>query len=352
MAIIRIGSIGLGNISAGVHIPGILSSPDLRLTAICDADPERLRQRGEQYGIDEAHRFTDYHDLIACPDVDAVDISTPNVSHFEIAMAAVAAGKPYGVEKPITMTAEEADVLTAATRKAGVKSMVYFSYRYKAAARMARDILLSGKLGKVHHVNMQYYQGWGLADNDCPLVWRFVRSVTASGALGDLGCHGLDLVSFVTGADYEAVTAHLDTILPERRLPDNSDYGKVDVDDFSNMLCKMTGGISASFQISRFAYGRGNYQRMEIYCEHGGLVYHLDRIPGVDELAMADKESGGVYVDQVIPEKYHVSQMQAFADLLLGRDDGENASITDGKRNAHVLDAILLSAKTGNWVRL
>ena len=63
-------------------------------------------------------------------------------------------------------------------------------------------------------------------------------------------------------------------------------------------------------------------------------------------------KSGGVYVDQVIPEKYHVSQMQAFADLLLGRDDGENASITDGKRNAHVLDAILLSAKTGNWVRL
>ncbi len=349
---IRIGSIGLGNISTGVHIPGIKASPDLVLTAICDADPEKLRQRGEQYGIDEEHRFTDYRDLIASPEIDAVDISTPNVSHYEIAMTAVAAGKPYGVEKPITMTAEEADSLAAATDRAGVKSMVYFSYRYKAAARMARDILLSGRLGKVHHVNMQYYQGWGLADVDCPLVWRFVRSYAASGALGDLGCHGLDLVSFVTGADYEAIAAHLDTILPERRLSDGSGYGKVDVDDFSNMLCKMTGGISASFQISRFAYGRGNYQRMEIYCEHGGLVYHLDRIPGVDELAMADKESGGAYVDQVIPEKYHVSQMQAFADLLLGRDDGENASIRDGERNAHVLDAILLSAKNGSWVKL
>lgn len=349
---IRIGSIGLGNISTGVHIPGIQASPDLILTAICDADPERLRQRGEQYGIDEAHRFTEYRELIACPDVDAVDISTPNVSHYEIAMAAVEAGKPYGVEKPITMTAEEADSLMAATNKAGVKSMVYFSYRYKAAARMARDILLSGKLGKVHHVNMQYYQGWGLADKDCPLVWRFVRSNAASGALGDLGCHGLDLVTFVTGADYEAVTAHLDTILPERRFPDGSGYGKVDVDDFSNMLCKMTDGVSASFQISRFAYGRVNYQRMEIYCEYGGLVYHLDRIPGVDELAVADKESGGTYVDQVIPEKYRVSQMQAFADLLLDRDDGENASIVDGRRNAHVLDAILLSARTGNWVAL
>lgn len=352
MAIIRIGSIGLGNISAGVHIPGILSSPDLRLTAICDADPERLRQRGEQYGIDEAHRFTDYRELIACPDVDAVDISTPNVSHFEIAMAAVAAGKPYGVEKPITMTAEEADVLTAATRKAGVKSMVYFSYRYKAAARMARDIVLSGRLGRVHHVNMQYYQAWGLAERDCPLVWRFVRSDAASGALGDLGCHGLDLVSFVTGARYEAVAAHLGTIVRERRLVDGTGCGEVDVDDFSNMLCEMTGGISASFQISRFAYGRGNYQRMEIYCEHGGLVYHLDRIPNMDELALADASTGGVYVDQEIPEKYRVSQMQSFADLLSGKDDGENAGIADGDQNARVLDAILLSAKMGSWVRL
>lgn len=349
---IRIGSVGLGNISTGVHIPGIQASPDLILTAICDTDPERLRQRGEQYGIDEEHRFTDYHALITCPEVDAVDISTPNCSHYEIAMAAVQAGKPYGLEKPITMTAEEADSLTLATSQAGVKSMVYFSYRYKAAARLAREIVLSGRLGRVHHVNMQYYQGWGLAEHNCPLVWRFVQSASASGALGDLGCHGLDLVTFVTGAAYEAVTAHLGTILHERKLPDGSGTGKVDVDDFSNILCSMTGGISASFQISRFAYGRGNYQRMEIYCEHGGLVYHLDRIPGVDELALADASTGGVYVDQEIPEKYHVSQMQSFADLLLDRGDGQSAGIRDGDSNAHVLDAIMLSARTESWVRL
>ena len=109
----RIDSVGLGGIWNGVHAPGIERSPDLKLVAVCDIDEEKLRAAGEKYGIDEAHRFTDYRDLIRCPDVDAVDICTPNDMHFEIAMAVVEAGKPFDLEKPITMTAAQADVLAA-----------------------------------------------------------------------------------------------------------------------------------------------------------------------------------------------------------------------------------------------
>ena len=108
MAVYRIGSVGLGGISGGVHIPGIRASADLKLTALCDIDEKRLRERAEAYGIPEDHCFTDYRDLIACPDVDAVDISTPNNVHFEIAAAAARAGKPYGIEKPVTMDTAEA----------------------------------------------------------------------------------------------------------------------------------------------------------------------------------------------------------------------------------------------------
>ena len=115
MAVIRVGSVGIGGISRGVHLPGIAKSPDLQLVAVCDIDPEALRYARETYGIDEAHCFTDYHDLINCPDVEAVDICTSNDAHFEIAMAAVEAGKPYDLEKPITMTAEQADTLAKAT---------------------------------------------------------------------------------------------------------------------------------------------------------------------------------------------------------------------------------------------
>lgn len=352
MAIKRIGSIGLGGISGGVHIPGIKNSPDLMLVAVCDNNPVRLKERADAYGIDESHRFTDYHDLINCPDVDAVDISTPNNVHFEIASTAARAGKPYGVEKPVTMDSDEAERLAAITHEHGVSSMIYFSYRYKAAARYMRDIILSGRLGAVHHVNMQYYQAWGLREADCPLVWRYVRSIAASGALGDLGCHGLDLVSFVTGQKYLSVASHLGTIVNERRLLDGSGKGTVDVDDFSNILASMTGGVSASFQISRFAYGCGNYQRMEIYCEHGALVYHLDRIPNVDELEIADASTDKKYVSIEIPAAMHSDQMQSFADILNGKPDGLSATIDDGVENAHLLDAILESSESGKWVDL
>ncbi|MBR4866664.1 MAG: Gfo/Idh/MocA family oxidoreductase [Clostridia bacterium] len=349
---IRIGSIGLGGISSGVHVPGIQASPDLVLTALCDIDKDRLLARAKEYGIPEDHCFTDYRDLIACPDVDAIDISTPNDVHMEIAIAAAQAGKPYGIEKPMTMDTPEALKLQAATREAGVSSMIYFSYRYKAAARFMRHLVRSGVIGKVHHVSMQYYQEWGLAIKDCPLVWRYDKKVAASGALGDLGCHGLDLVSFVTGESYQAVTAHLDTIVHERKLPGSDAIGTVDVDDFSNILAKMTGGISATFQISRFAFGRGNYQRMEIYGEKGALVYHLDRLPGKDELEIANDETGGVYTAMEIPQEMQVSQMQCFADLLRGKDDGLNATVDDGVTSEILLDGILKASEEGRWITL
>lgn len=352
MAVLRVGSIGLGGISGGVHLPGIQGADNLMQVALCDTNEQRLAERAEQYGIPADHCFTDYHDLIACPDVDVVDISTPNDQHWKIAMAACAAGKPYGVEKPITMDDEQADSLLAATEKAGVRSMVYFSYRYQPAARYARDLIAEGRLGKLHHVSMQYYQGWGLESKHCPLVWRYVKSVAASGALGDLGCHGLDLAQFVTGQQYTKVSAHLGTIVKERTLPDGSGMGKVDVDDFSNILAAMDGGISATFQISRFCRGRGNYQRMEIYGDKAALVYHLDREPGKNELEICEEATGDKYVPMEIPRKYYVSQMRCFGEEMQGQGDGCNADIAVGVKNQHLLDTIIRADAEQKWLEV
>ena len=119
------------------HADAAYASDRADLVAVCDIDEKRLRERAEAYGIPENHCFTDYRDLIACPDVDAVDISTPNNVHFEIAAAAARAGKPYGIEKPVTMDTAEALELAKITQDAGVASMIYFSYRYKAAVTSA-----------------------------------------------------------------------------------------------------------------------------------------------------------------------------------------------------------------------
>lgn len=353
MSCIRVGSVGIGGISRGVHLPGIEKSPDLKLVAVCDIDPEALRYAQEKYGIDDAHCFTDYHDLINCPEVDAVDISTPNYVHYEVALAAAEAGKPYAVEKPIVMTSEEADYLAEVTAKNNVKSMVCFSYRFKASARYAKDLIERGMIGDIYHVDMQYYQAWGLPHFDTPLRWRFEKKYTGSGALGDLGSHALDLVRFVTGKEYKRLVSHTGTFTHERRKLDGSGMGTVDVDDFANYMAEMEDGTAATFRITRYGYGRGNYQTMEIYGSKGAIQYELDHIaPDTDEIMICIGEAnaeGHVFSKLPIPDKFKVDQMQSFADIINGREDGKAATIVDGQINQHAVDAVLRSAETGTW---
>lgn len=356
MAVIKIGSIGLGGISTGVHLPGIAESPDLQLCAVCDIDPERLKLIGDRYSIPENRRFVNYRQLIACPEVEAVDISTPNDVHFEIAMASVRAGKPFVCEKPLCMDSRESAELLDAVTRANVKAMVCFSYRYKAAARYAREIVSRGLLGKIYHADMQYAQAWGLPSANCPRVWRFSKERAGSGALGDLGSHGLDLVRFITGTELTSVVAQNDTFVFERPALSGNGMEKVDVDDVSNALAKMSNGGAASFRITRFAYGRGNYQRLEIYGDNGALVYELDAGGDRDDELYACLDPLGRetrdFTRLPIPYRHRKSQMQSFADILNGKPDGLDATISDAHINMLAVDAIIKSSAEGRRIEL
>jgi predicted dehydrogenase len=269
-------------------------------------------------------------------------------------MEAVKAKKPYSTEKPVCLNAADAGALLTATEKAGVKSMVCFSYRYKAAARYARELVQNGTLGDIYHVSMDYLQSWALPQCNTPLVWRFIKEKAGSGALGDLGSHALDLVRFVTGKNYTKVIADAETFIKERPLPGGGS-GISDVDDFCNYMTRLEGGASAHFQISRFCYGRGNYQRMEIYGSKGALVYWLDRNQGKDELEIcAGKPFGdlGMYIPVQVPRHFAGDQSQSFADILNGRGDGTAATIRDGYENQKVLDAIIASFEEKKWISL
>lgn len=349
----RTGTVGLGGIARGVHLPGVDRSPDLQLAAICDIDRDKLIYFKELYGIDDAHCFTDYHDLIACADVDAVDICTPNDVHFEVAKAAILANKPYAVEKPITISSADADELARLTKEKDLKNMVCFSYRFKAAARFVRDLIQSDALGRIFHVDAQYFQSFGSREGG-GLRWRYIKEHAGSGALGDLGCHAFDLVRFMLGGEYTKTVSHLDTYVKERPLLDGSGMGKVDVDDFVNCLVSTDTGVACSFQITRFAYGRGNYQRVEIYGKKGGIVYDLDREgTDADEIHICIGDPYGItrqYTKLPIPAKYKADQMQCFADILNGCGDGLAATIFDGQVNQHLVDAILASGEKGRWV--
>lgn len=348
----KIGVIGLGSIAENKHLPQIHESDNLELTAICDIDESKISVFAEKYGIDKAHCFTDYRDLVNCPDVEAVDICTPNFLHFEMGMAAVEANKPYSIEKPITMNREEADKLAEATKQSGVKNMVCFSYRFIPAVRYAKKLIEQGKIGRVYHINMEYAQGWGLPKANCKLVWRFNKTLTGSGTLGDLGSHGIDLVRFVTDKEYTKVCAMAGTYVTEREKLDGSGKGPVDVDDYCNCLAEMEDGISVTFHFTRFAPGRANYQRMEIYGSEGSIIYDIEKETlEVYGKNFAGQEEEAKYTEVAVPKEFEVIQMQSFGDVVCGSDDGLSATIFDGQKNQHIVDAMIESFESEKWVK-
>jgi len=352
--IIRYGVIGLGGIARGVHIPGIQRTPDAQLVAICDIDPGRLESAKKDYGIADDYAFLDYNALLESGLVDAVSICTPNDVHVEIARKANACGIPFAVEKPLSVDAPSAKPLYDEVQASGVKNMVCFSYRFRPAARYAKDLLAEGRIGTVRHVYVRYLQAWGNPLKNCPKVWRFDRAKSGSGTLADLGSHMLDLVHFLTGEEYTRVVAQNGTFTYERKSIDPAKNGArepVDVDDYSHYFVTTENNIAASFEISRNAFGRGNFQHIEIYGDKGALIYELENNDFLEICEGAD-EGSHTFRRLEIPAKYFVDQMQCFINRINGDESGLCATVADGYHDMIEVDAIIRSSDEGIAVNL
>lgn len=346
---IRYGVVGIGGIARGVHIPGIMRSPDAELVAVCDIVPEKLEWAKKEYHIADDHAFTDYRELLRSGLIDAVSICTPNDVHVEVAREAVRCHIPFAVEKPLSVDAPTAKPLVEELEASPVPNMICFSYRFRPAARYARDLIAQGRIGTIRHVYTRYLQGWGNPLKDCPRVWRFDHKQSGSGTLADLGSHMLDLVHFLTGDTYARFVAQNGTFMHERRSIDPAKNGaleKVDVDDYAHYLAVTKGGIAASFEISRNGFGRGNFQHIEIYGDKGALIYELENGDFLEICEGAD-ENSHTFRRMEIPQQYFVDQMQSFIDRIHGNERGLCADVFDGYADMLELDAIIRSSDEG-----
>ncbi|MCL2060858.1 MAG: Gfo/Idh/MocA family oxidoreductase [Oscillospiraceae bacterium] len=356
--VFRMGIIGCGNI-AHWHIRGIMDSPDLEVGAICDILPEKIAQKQALCGIAGAHCYSDYRAMLDSGKIDAVSICVPNYLHHEVAMEAIQRGLPYAVEKPVCDNETQVAELVRETEKKGLPNMVCFSYRFKSAARYARDLIRSGQLGKIYQINGEYFQAWGLPGADgrlTPLNWRFTKEQSITGALGDLGSHIIDLARFMTGFEYTKVTADLDTFIHKRPMPGGGPDGDVTVDDYVNIIGQMagqgpvqgTGPVAVNISISRYAYGRGNYQRVQVYGDKGALCYNLDDSESLEiNIGNAPMRMSHMFVTVPVPAKYNTTQMQSFADILGKCGDGLAADIHDGLISQRVVDKSFIAAESG-----
>lgn len=346
---IRMGVIGLAGIGKN-HIAGIQGSKDAELVALCDINRETLEKAGIKYEISDVMLFDNHMEMLLCTEIDAISICTPNDTHFPIAMDAIKLGKPFALEKPTALNTEEVRLLKDAADECGIRHMITFSYRYKTAARFARQLIADGHLGEIRHVYGQYFQGWALRP-ELPLIWRFDKAITGSGALGDLGSHLLDLIRFVVG-DITKVSAQTGTFIETRKHLVTGLPVKVDVDDYCNVMATLSNGASATLAITRHAIGRGNYQRFEIYGTKGGLVYNLEDSDTLDICLGTISGNAKDYHRIALPGNCKSDQMQAFFDICNGKGDGLSATLADGLANQVLLDAILESAESGTWITI
>ncbi len=347
---VRLGIIGMGGIANGAHLGGLSSVKNAVVTAVCDIDDGRLNAAGDKLGIPAERRFRDYHDLIACDEVDAVEICTPNHLHAEMAIAAFKAGKPVNLEKPMGLDMSEALAIKAAEENSDVFGMMCFSYRFKAPVRYAKYLIDKGEIGNIISVNVEYLKNSALWEGR-RLEWRFVKELAGTGVLGDLGVHLIDMTRLLVG-EFTSVSCDVQTVVKRRQLLDSDEWGDVTTDDICNFVAKVNEEIPVTFSISRCCHGHANTIKFDIFGDKGIISFDLnnDSILKVC-IGEADINGNGLHTVNV-PAKYRVSQEQCFVDACLGKKANHFPGIDDGVASQKVLDALLSSAVEGKRVNI
>lgn len=236
------------------------------------------------------HSSTDWQATVACPEVDLVDVVTPNNMHAEVSLAALKAGKHVACEKPIARTIDEARLMVAAAKEARGKTFIWYNYRRCPAVATAYKLVQDGAIGKIRHARAFYLQDW--ADESIPLIWRFQKEGSGAGSHGDLNAHIVDMVRFVTGEEVtEIAGAIAETFIKERKLMTgptaggiaagvggSSTTGPVTVDDAVLFLTRLSGGGIGSFEAARQATGNQNRNGFEINGSKGALRFDFERM--------------------------------------------------------------------------
>ena len=346
---LRVGIIGLGRIS-GTHIDGLQNANNAEIVAVCDIDEVKLKNTGDRLNIPEKYRFTDYRKLISCDIVDAVEICTPNYLHVPMAIDVVNAGKPVNIEKPLSDVYGRVPALLDALDENPQPNMMCFSYRFRPAVRYAKRLIEEGRIGKVLTVHIEYLQSGSFIEGR-RMEWRFVKSMSGTGAIGDLGVHLIDMTRYLIG-EINAVCARKSTFVKQRRMLDSDEIGDVTTDDYCSFLADIEGGAVANFTVTRCAHGHSNTIKYDVFGTEGVISFNLND-PWELAVCFGLDEVKGVGIHTVrVPEEYNASQEQSFVDIALGRFNEPVADIREGARCQKIVDAIALSSEENRWINI
>jgi len=337
------------------------------LKAICARDEKNAKAFAEKWGYESVE--TDWRKLLTRKDIDAVDICTPNNLHKEIAIAAAQAGKAILCEKPLAMNAAEGAEMVAAVEKAGVPNIVWYNYRRVPAVTFAKQLIDSGKLGRIFHYRANFLQDWTISA-DLPQggqgLWRLDVAASGSGVTGDLLAHCIDTAIWLNGG-IANVSAMTETFVKERKHNLTGKVEKVGIDDACAFLCRFKNGSLGLFESTRYARGHKALYTFEINGEHASIKWDLHDLHRLQWFDHRDEgplrgwrsihvtDGDHPYMDRWwvpgLQIGYEHSFVHQVADFLAGfaKKTPVSPTFREALETQQICDAVLASGKTGQW---
>jgi predicted dehydrogenase len=364
-----------------VHAEG-LRRAGVSVVGILGVDAAESTRAADQLGIPKAYRSFD--EVLSDRSVHSVHLAVPNRFHFEMARAAIRAGKHVMCEKPLAMRSTESAELVALAASAKVAAGVNYNLRFYPLCQDAAARVRSGAIGEVHHVCGSYVQDWLLLETD--YNWRVLGDEGgALRAVADIGTHWLDLVHAVTGLEVEALCADLKTVFPVRKRPKgevetfsgkagppkSTEDVAIDTEDYGAVLLRFRGGARGLLWVSQVTAGRKNCLRFEIagakqalaWCSEQPEEMWIGRRGAANELLMRDpsllSERARPWTNhpgghaEGFPDTFK-QLFKAFYGAIAAGDLRSPAfpSFADGHREIVLCEAILESHRGGRWIEI
>ncbi len=357
---VRIAIIGAGAVSDYHHVPGIRLDPRAELVAVCDTEPALLEKRRQEWGVD----FVSTDPLAVCADprVDAVIIATPNFTHCPIAVAAAQHGKHVMCEKPLGVSAGQAEEMYRAAEAAGVVHMTAFTYRFAPSMKYLRHLLKTGALGQPRHFRSQRFLDWP----ETSWGWRQYKDKAGAGDLYDMTIHRIDFSLDLLGP-LRRVCGHVARFAPRDRTPDGRACPPSDVEDWSSIIGEFESGATGVWEGTTLAKGYGlsgfGHEWAEINGSEASAVYRL-HMPNTILLG----RSGQDMAPQDVPAEFlkpagsprdpsqgapaTVFRYDLVWEFVSAIVEGRPAvpSFADGWQAQVVADAVLQSSAERTWI--
>lgn len=288
---LRAGLIGSGFMgrahAIAMHSVGATFGADYGVdcAALADTSASAAAKAAESLGF--ARSTGDWRELIADPDIDFLDICTPNFLHAEMALAALAAGKHVYCEKPLALDLEESIAIAEAAKRSNVRHAIGFNYICNPMLQVARHIVQSGEIGEVVAFRGSYLEDY-MGDPRVPYSWRCQRRLAGSGALADLGSHLINMAHFLLGP-IARVCGTLRTVHRERAETGSGTKRPVENEDIAQALIEFASGVPGTMEISRIATGYKCGLAIEVHGTLGSVLFDQERM---NELQLYRTEDG------------------------------------------------------------